>query len=249
LNIPRGRERFDRYLQEMTGGSSDAHLPLQLFNPMSKEHVAIYLERAISLRFEDAAHEAVAEATARLPEAGVEIAVSLVVADDLKGGWTNRFASEASICFEQAPLLKRCMIAAPLWTSDEPSRNDAHAEVLATCYRSAANRLVGPPRTLGEKIAQEGLVARFARRNEPRLTGDDAAYTRDVLGPHLSSVDPGIHIAALFGDEAARALGYRPLGLSRRAGLAIGLAAAAELDSITQLTAEARASFVARLGP
>jgi hypothetical protein len=213
---------------------------------MSKEHVAGYLDRAIALGFEEAAEEAVRAAATRLPDAGSEIIVSLVVSDDLKGGWTNRFASEASICFEQAPLLKRGMIAAPLWTSEEPSKQDAHAEVLATCYRSASHRLVGAARTLGEQIIQEGLAARFGGT---KTTLDEAQVlrARDVLRTHMSSADPAVCLPALFGDEAAQALGYTPLGLPPRAGFAVGLVATEGADPVALLDPGARRGFMASM--
>jgi hypothetical protein len=57
----------------------------------------------------------------------------------------------------------------------------------------------------------------------PTLDADDIEYTREVLAPYLD--ESGFHIAVecLFGDEAARAQGYTPRGLSPRAGLALAL--------------------------
>jgi hypothetical protein len=40
----------------------------------------------------------------------------------------------------------------------------------------------------------------------------------------MSATDHATLIAALFGDAAARELGYRPLGLSPRAGVALAAA-------------------------
>ena len=51
------------------------------------------------------------------------------------------------------------------------------------------------------------------------LDEDDWGYTGEVLAPYLESEDQGVLMAALFGDGAARELGYRPLGVSARAGL------------------------------
>jgi hypothetical protein len=48
-------------------------------------------------------------------------------------------------------------------------------------------------------------------------------YTREVLEPVLQATDRATIIACLFGDDAANALGYRPQGLSHRAGLALAL--------------------------
>jgi hypothetical protein len=60
----------------------------------------------------------------------------------------------------------------------------------------------------------------------PRLTFVNSSlplYTREVLTPLLDREDMPALVAALFGDAAARELGYEPLGLSPRAGLALAL--------------------------
>ena len=58
---------------------------------------------------------------------------------------------------------------------------------------------------------------------EPALDADDLAYTREVIAPYLDTKDYSTIIACLFGDEAARSLGYSPMGLSQRAGFALAL--------------------------
>ena len=66
LDLPRGIERFHRYLDELRGGTDDVALPLQSFNPMSKSHVADFLDRALVLQFEEVAEAAVVEAKRRV---------------------------------------------------------------------------------------------------------------------------------------------------------------------------------------
>ena len=61
---------------------------------------------------------------------------------------------------------------------------------------------------------------------EPALDDDDLAYTRETMAPHLERGDRPTAVACLYGDEAARELGYPPLGFSARAGLALALDAA-----------------------
>lgn len=52
---------------------------------------------------------------------------------------------------------------------------------------------------------------------------DELEYAREVIAPNLDSKDYPIIITSLFGDVAAASLGYAPLGLSERAGLALAL--------------------------
>jgi hypothetical protein len=57
----------------------------------------------------------------------------------------------------------------------------------------------------------------------PTLEDDDLDYSRSVIAPHRQATDRATVMACLFGDTAAKALGYEPRGLSDRAGLALAL--------------------------
>ena len=59
--------------------------------------------------------------------------------------------------------------------------------------------------------------------NGPTLDAEDIAYTREVLIPYLDADDMRTCIECLFGDAAARTLGFTPTGLSPWAGLALAL--------------------------
>ena len=47
------------------------------------------------------------------------------------------------------------------------------------------------------------------------LDDEELAYTREVLAPHLDATDMRTGVECLFGDAAARTLGFTPRGLSR----------------------------------
>ena len=57
----------------------------------------------------------------------------------------------------------------------------------------------------------------------PILDAEDIAYTREVLIPYLDAEDMRTCIECLFGDAAARTLGFTPRGLSAWAGMALAL--------------------------
>ena len=57
----------------------------------------------------------------------------------------------------------------------------------------------------------------------PTLDAEDIAYTHEVLIPYLEADDMRTCIECLFGDAAARTLGFTPRGLSPWAGLALPL--------------------------
>jgi hypothetical protein len=57
----------------------------------------------------------------------------------------------------------------------------------------------------------------------PVLDQEEIEYTREAIRLHLDARDMPTAITCLFGDVAARSLGFPCLGLSNRAGLALAL--------------------------
>jgi hypothetical protein len=223
--IPRGFERFRAYLETMIDAETrDLALPpLVAMNPMGKDHVTALLDALIAFDAESVAARAVAEAASKLTKVPGEFKIGLAVSDDLKGGWTNRYASEFSLCFEMKPILKRGWLSAVLWTSETPSIQTTRETVLKTVYRAAYIQQHGLARTLREMLAQEGYALAMADCTLPALDDDDLAYTREIITPHLDVKDRPTVMTCLFGDVAAHSLGYAPQGLSPRAGLALAL--------------------------
>jgi hypothetical protein len=223
-NVPRGMERFRAYIAAMVDAETgDLALPLVAMNPMGRDHVPAIIEAYMAFDAESTAERATHDAAGRLSEIAGDFRAGLVVSDDLKGGWTNRFASEFSHRFEGRAMFRRGWAVGVLWTSDPPSAAAPREAVLTAIYRAAYTSRHGLPRTLGEMLAQEGWVTARAGCRAPRLEHDDLAYTRDVIRPLLHASDRATQMACVFGDACARAFGYEPRGLSDRAGLALAL--------------------------
>ena len=149
--------------------------------------------------------------------------VCLVIADDAKGGWTNRYTTEFCHRFESRAMLKRGWVAGLLWTSEPAVAEAAVLEALVSVHRAAWSSLHGSPRSLRDMLAQEGWAMSKAGCTEPALEADDLAYTRDAIARYLDATDRATLFTCVFGDQAARTLGYPPHGLSERAGLALAL--------------------------
>ena len=232
-SMPRGMERFREYIKTMTDPETgDLALPLVAMNPMGKEHVAALIDEYIALGAEDIATEAMLGSVPHfLPARGMngdgagtrEYKVSLVVSDDLKGGWTNRWASEFGHRIEGAAITKRGFITALLWTSEPASAESVREAVLTSIYRVEYLQSHPAPKTLREMLAQEGYAMARAGCTTPALDAEDLDYTRAVIAPHLDAHDRATVIPCLFGDPAATGLGYPPQGLSERAGFALAL--------------------------
>jgi hypothetical protein len=232
--MPRGMERFREYIKTMTDGQTgDLALPLVAMNPMGKDHVPALIDAYLALGAEEIADEAVRSASALRANSSARSAtadregssyrVALVVSDDLKGGWTNRWASEYSHRIEYAAITKRGWLVGLLWTSEPASAQNVREAVLTSIYRADYLHSHAAPVTLGEMLDQEGHAMWRAGCTTPQLDDDDLAYTRSVIDPLRSARDRATVMACLFGDTAAKALGYPPQGLSDRAGLALAL--------------------------
>lgn len=222
-DIPRGYERFKQYIAEMVDPETrDLKIPLPAMNPMGKEHVPALLDRYLAFEADKVAAEAVTGATKQLDAALDDFKVTLVIADDSMGMWTNRYAVEFGNRFETRPYFRRGWLVGLLWTSEEPSIQAVQDEVLTAVYRGAYIQQHGFAQTLGEMLAQEGQAMASANCQQ-LLDADELAYTQEVLEPYLDSDNYAVWITAVFGDPAAHELGYQPLGLSPRAGLALAL--------------------------
>ncbi len=221
--LPRGPERFEAYIKRMTGPDDALALPLTVLNPMAKPHVLERLEQLLTLDAETLAAEAVGRANEKL-EPKTPIQLGLVVADDVAGGWTDRYLTDAAHRFEPGEL-RYGFATTLLWAGESYTAASLTGQVLAACDRTASILEHGPARTLRQRMAQEGGAAAFAGA-EPALDADELEYTRAVVTPHLHTTAFPTAFACLYGDPAARSVGYEPLGLSQNAGFALALSEA-----------------------
>lgn len=222
--IPRGYQRFKAYLNELFDpDSDDMALPLPGMNPMGKDHLPALLDGYL-------AHEADARAAAALDGIKADFGdqrqsfrVALVLADDAQGGWTNRYDVEFKHRFESRAFHRRGWLTGMLWSSETVSAENAILETLATVWRGFYISHNGYAQTLLEMLQQEGFAMSKAGYATPTLDPEDLDYTREIIAPHIASEHYPTQFACLFGDKAAETLGYEPIGLSERAGLALAL--------------------------
>ncbi len=222
--MPRGLERFQAYLGTMVDSETgDIKFPMSAMNPMGKDHVPALLSEYLALDADGLAVAAVSEATTKLRQVPGKFKVTLILSDDLMGGWTNHYSTEFTHRSGSKAYFKRGWLTGLLWTSATPSGKTTREEVLTTIYRGTHIQMKGFAYTLGEILSQEGYAMAMADCTEPTLEVDDLAYTQEVITPFLESKDYPTIMTCLFGDAAAKSLGYEPMGLSRYAGLALAL--------------------------
>lgn len=225
--LPRGMERFQAYLKTMVAPSGEELRlpPLVAMNPMGKDHVPALLDRLLALDAEGVAARAAAEAALRLGDAPGDFRLGLVLVDDAQGGWTNRFSVELAwrLCVRE--FARDGWLSAILWSSEEPSAQAVKEAVLTAVFRAGHVARHGPAQTLRAMLAQEGRAMAFAGCERPILPPAELVHTREIIALRLDThIDelPTI-IPCVFGDPAAETLGYTPLGLPPRAGLALAL--------------------------
>lgn len=235
--IPRGYGRFRQYLRTIFQQDElGMRVPLLAMNPMGREHVTALLDGLLALDADAVAARAIADASAELADVPGDFKLGLVVVDDLKGGWTNRYANEFNYRFgdrrnsspeNTAPALpswsNHFWLFGVLWSSEPASERAVREAILAAVYRAAYVHRHGPAWTLRDMLAQEGRVLAMAECAGPVLDAEDVAYSREVITPYLDASDMRTCIECLFGDAAGRTLGFTPRGLSPWAGLAVAL--------------------------
>jgi hypothetical protein len=236
-DLPRNYARFQHYLRTIFQDDElGMRAPLLAMNPMGKEHVAALLDQYLALDADAVAAQAVGTAAAELADVPGTFKAALVMADDLMGGWTNRYANEFEYRFgwdRRAPAmtanptlprwLNHFWIFGLLWTSEPARPQHAREAILTAVHRLAYTHEHGPARNLRDMLVQEGHIMLKAGCTAPALDAEDVEYARQVLVPFLDATDNRTCMECLFGDEPGRTLGFTPRGLSPWAGLALAL--------------------------
>lgn len=220
--LPRGMVRFREYIDTIVNGQGDdvEVFPLVAMNPMGKDHCAALLDQYMAMHADAIAQEELAALLPALQGTEAALRFSLVLVDDAKGGWTNRIDCEYKGRIGTAAALQRYpWVSGVLWTSEAPSEELIRQTTRLALSRAACALAQGDPRTLQEILLQEGQVQYLANVRPEPLLPEEIEYTQAVLQPHLNTDGMPTVIAALFGDEGAASLGYKPLGLEKDAGL------------------------------
>ena len=123
-----------------------------------------------------------AAAARRLEGLDVHLRTALVIADDAKGGWTNRYTTEMSSRFDARYDVRHGWVLPLLWSSETAGAGRVRQAVQAQVFRIAYMGLHGPTVTLGEHMRQEGWHWHLPGRTSRcfRLT---ISTTRAVCSP------------------------------------------------------------------
>lgn len=221
-DIPRGPARFEAYTESMLNAQRNGiDWPFAPINPMGKEHVSAHYDRLLSFDAEAIAQQTLAQLQVEFPSNELRARLTLVVVDDLMGGWTHFAFTDWAYRFTPVYTDKNNWLAIYSWTSIPPTPELIVASVRALIYRHAYRLVYGPAHTLAEMLSQEGAVTRFAGQALPNYDPEEIAYMRELIAEHDQSTHQPTQFAAFYGDVMAAEVGYPSLGLSAYAGLVV----------------------------
>ncbi len=212
---PRSTERFHEYISQLQGGSrGDLELPIGGFNPMAKEHVLEKLSALEALNAEAIMREALAELdlTRQKQDSGT-IKVVLNLADDLKGGWTNRYTTDFDSKFKLNALVTRNFCTPYFWTSEEYSEELIHSRAIEYAIRTLYWLDHGKLRTLEDHLNQETFVSRNASQKPDKMGDALLLQAERFCAQHRMQDDYNVIFNFFYGDEACESLGYPTFGM------------------------------------
>ncbi|MCX6018262.1 MAG: hypothetical protein NTZ50_07120 [Chloroflexi bacterium] len=219
---PRDMESFCWYLEQMLAGTDDVHLPITSVNPMGHAHFLHAVQALLAIDAEDVAERAAHAAAEELPDIGGPVKVFINLLDDRTSGWTNRTYTEFINHYGEAARTRknqrRRFAGVWFWTSETCTVEKIHGATRDSLFRIAHQFTHGVPRTLREMLELDRAAFEFSGMRVAALDVKELEYTRALIEPYLDAVDQPTCIAILFGDDAARACGYPPLGVSMRTG-------------------------------
>lgn len=187
--------------------------PISGYNPMTSKDVLGAINALLAIDAESRL-AAIANATAARLGFTDDVHMHLIVA--APGMWTDRLLTEV-----HHHLVAEDSRGVLLWYNEAVTTETLDAECVRQTVRLIHSRRHGAPHSLRAAVKQEGHALSMA--GELGQWDARAADALDVLGddPSLATM-----AAFLYGDDAATALGYTPLGFGSGVGSAHAVALA-----------------------
>lgn len=208
----RGGPRSARFAAYVELGR--AGVPVSGYNPMTSKHALGTVEALAAIDAERLVGNAAEECLAVLDvDPGPDVELTVTVATP--GMWTDRLATEV-----EHRLAGRASGEVLFWTGEEVFVGAVRHEAVAETVRVVVAAVDGPARSVEQAVAREGLACALAEAHAPAETrtlepDTTVAEALAVVGTDRAL---GTKVAVLYGDAAATALGWTPLGIPPYAG-------------------------------
>jgi hypothetical protein len=212
---PINADRFTKYMKILQGNAPGSiSMPVTYYNPMGKEPVLKKLLELKALHVEDVMQETFTTINKMLASCDEKkIQVSPALADDLGGGWTNRYTTDYDSKFNITDMFKRNFCTPLFWVSENYSVEKIKERTADYCYRAFYRSITPQPLTLKDHIKQEAFVAgqNIFKKNEDPLKNFPTinSFYRD----HKDSNSYPTIFNFLYGDSASKELGHSSYGV------------------------------------
>jgi hypothetical protein len=218
-------ERYHSYVALMTKDRGEI-LPIGDFSPMG-ERQKLFLEQLIAIDAEKVAAETCLSIAEEFSQKKT-FRILLVVIDEPKNGWTQRYLTDATWRFsddlEQLSTHNTGFdrwIVVQLWTTDHklnaiiPSSISVSNKVKESVARAYYQSEIGYAKNLFDMLRQEACVQNYLDIPLPVHHHHEIS----IISQYLSSTSYPVNFALLYGDVAATSVGYQAFGLSHFSGL------------------------------
>ena len=217
---PISGERFKEYLSKLQGATKgELALPISGFNPMAKNHILSKIDELEQLEAEKIMEASIEEfnATLNVPS-NEEYMVVLNIADDLKGSWTNYYATDFDSKFKLNALVTRKFCVPYFWTSEEYNKDIIKARTLEYINRTIYWLAHSKPRTLEEHLAQEIYVASKTTQNYKAIGKVNYKAMEEYYLENKNTDEYDKIFNFFYGNEGSESLGYKQYGIKDLTG-------------------------------
>jgi hypothetical protein len=200
--------RFKRYIQLVPQVYG-----LVAYNPMAGPHALETTEQLLAVDAEAVAFEAASEVAILC---GYADTITLAVVLCAPGGWTDRLATEIEHRTTGRPPSGHGLVMH--WTRETPTAEQIRRETIAEAVRVMAATSLGRNESVATLLHREGLAYALGGNPYGPMTAEDEDAVRDAVEVLGASETMGDMTAVLYGDAAAAALGWAPLGIGEHGG-------------------------------
>ena len=218
--MPQSPARFQAYLKLLQGDTKDDMiLPIGAYNPMAKAHVVQKLLELKQLDAERLMKEVLQELNSNAESSTNEtIKVVLNLADDLKGGWTNRYTTDYDSKFKINALVSRNFCAPYFWSGESYTPTLIQERTISYARRTLYWKAHGKPHTLEDHLKQEIFALQYHTKIDGALDEASLQEVESFYQEHKKAEGYSIIFNFFYGDDASRALGYATFGIQKMNG-------------------------------
>lgn len=219
---PASMDRFKNYLNKLQGPiKGDLQLPIGGYNPMAKDHILNKIQELENLGAEAITIECLEELSGNFKSLDhPTIRVVLNLADDFKGGWTNKFTTDYDSKFKINALINRNFCTPYFFSSENYSENMIRERTKSYALRSIFWIQNGKPQTLSDLLQQEVFVHSNTDINSIEIS-ENIESRLNHFERHKNSEEYTILFNFFYGDEISKSLGYPSHGYREFEGFKI----------------------------